>query len=230
MRTKPIVALDIDGTLGDYHSHFLWFAERYLGKPMPDPATINPGLRLSKFMGVTQRAYRECKLAYRQGGMKRWMPCYDGASELTTALRRAGAEVWICTTRPYLRLDNIDPDTREWLRRNGIKYDGMLYGDDKYRELKRQVGFRVAGVLEDLPELWTEARTLFPQAFVALRDQPYNRTTAEGEAFAAHGPDWWPTVAVANDLDRARVLLQDAVKHWKDERGKWIKELQLTGR
>ena len=112
---------------------------------MPKQDEINPGMRLHKFMGVTLRDYRECKLAYRQGGLKRFMPCYPGASELATALRRRGAEVWICTTRPYLRLDSIDPDTREWLRRNKIKYDAILYGDDKYRELKRQAGPRVAG-------------------------------------------------------------------------------------
>jgi hypothetical protein len=220
MRTKPIIALDIDGTLGDYHAHFLWFAANYLGRPMPHPEELNPGLRLHKFMGVTLREYREAKLAYRQGGVKRWMPCYDGASELTRAIRRKGAEVWICTTRPYLRLDNIDPDTREWLRRNKIQYDGLLYGDDKYRELKRQVGFRVAGVLEDLPELWTEARRLFPQAYVCLRDQPYNRIAGTDPITPKFG---------VNNLWAAQEVLLDAVKDWKDERGRWIKELQLKG-
>lgn len=220
MRTKPIIALDIDGTLGDYHSHFLWFAERYLGKPMPSPDDINPGLRLHKFMGVTSRAYREVKLAYRQGGLKRWMPCYDGASELTTALRRKGAEVWICTTRPYQRLDNIDPDTREWLRRNKIQYDGLLYGDDKYRELKKQVGWRVAGVLEDLPELWAEARKLFPKSWVCLRDQPYNRVAGDGPIQSSLG---------IRDLEQAKEVLLDALIEWKIERGTWIRELQETG-
>lgn len=213
---KPIVALDIDGTLGDYHSHFLWFAENYLGKPMPHPEEINPGLRLHKFMGVTLRAYREAKLAYRQGGIKRWMPCYDGASELTRALRRVGAEVWICTTRPYLRLDNIDPDTREWLRRNRIQYDAILYGDDKYRELKRQAGRRVAAVLEDLPELWTEARRLFPNAFVALRDQPYNRGEESFPEPRRFLP-WW-TDSITN-MWMAQEVLLIAVREWREENG-----------
>lgn len=221
MRTKPIIALDIDGTLGDYHSHFLWFAERYLNKPMPKAKEINPGMRLHKFMGVSARAYREAKLAYRQGGLKRWMPCYDGASELTIALRRKGAEVWICTTRPYLRLDSIDPDTREWLRRNKIKYDAILYGDDKYRELKRQAGPRVAGVLEDLPELYAEAQRLFPQAFVVLRGQPYNRVAGTGVIQAAESVE---------TLIRAREVLLDAVQEWKDEKTKWAKQMARAER
>ena len=49
---KPIVALDIDGTLGDYHAHFLWFAERYFGWSFPPADEVNPGMRLSEFMRI----------------------------------------------------------------------------------------------------------------------------------------------------------------------------------
>jgi hypothetical protein len=185
---KPVVAIDIDGTLGNYHAHFLWFAERWLGIPMPSEYDINPGLRLSEFMNVPHSVYRECKLAYRQGGLKRFMPVYTYAAELTHNIRATGAEVWICTTRPYLRLDNIDPDTREWLRRNDIKYDavifqGISYEDGthqttKYEDLVRQVGVnRIVAAIDDLPEQTEDA---FKQGIrrVYLRDQPYNRSDA----------------------------------------------------
>lgn len=175
---RPVVALDIDGTLGDYHGHFLRFAEAWFGRPMPDATAINPGQRLSVFMGVPHARYRECKLAYRQGGLKRSMPVYPGARELTRGLRRFGAEVWICTTRPYLRLDNIDPDTREWLGRNGIQYDAVIFGERKYHELRRQARHRVAAIADDLPELVVTARRQFPtlpSAGLLIRDQPYNK-------------------------------------------------------
>lgn len=176
---KPIVALDIDGTLGDYHRHFLRFAEGWIGRPMPSPDDINPGLPLYKFMGVSKATYRQCKLAYRQGGLKRSMPVYDGAAELCRVLRKMGAEAWICTTRPYLRLDNIDPDTRHWLRRGKIQYDAVLWGEYKYRDLVRSVGIhRVVAVMDDLPKLADQARTL-GISNVYLRDQPYNRNDSE---------------------------------------------------
>jgi len=181
---KAVVALDIDGTMGDYHKHFLWFAEKWLGIPMPSATEINPGLPLSKFMGVPHHVYRECKLAYRQGGLKRFMPAYPYAAELTHAIRAEAVEVWICTTRPYLRLDNIDPDTREWLRRNRIEYDavifeGLQFGDDeyitKYQDLVRQVGVdRIVAAADDLPEQTADAIINGIQR-VYLRDQPYNR-------------------------------------------------------
>lgn len=214
---KPVVALDIDGTLGDYHGHFLNFATNYFGVTFPDPKEINPGLPLWKFMQISKERYRECKLAYRQGGLKRWMPAYPGASELATAVRLAGAEVWICTTRPYLRLDNIDPDTREWLRRNEITYDAVLFDTldgekgSKYQELKRQAGDRVCTIVEDLPEYLDLAETEWPPGRgsgfpgLYLRDQPYNRHA-----------DRWARVGNLYEVQQAALL---DIKMWREQKG-----------
>lgn len=169
---KPIVAIDIDGTLADYHYWFLNFAEGYLGRPMPLLDT-NPGLPLHEFMGLTKEDYRTVKLAYRQGGLKRSMPAFPGAAELTRAIEEFGAEVWICTTRPYLRLDNIDPDTRSWLDRNKITYTCLTFGDNKYEALVDYVGQdRIVAVVEDLPEQVDRAKALGLNVYTPAR--PYN--------------------------------------------------------
>lgn len=178
----PVVALDIDGTLGDYHGHFLKFAEGYFGREFVSAEAINPGRKLWEHMRVPVEDYRSAKLAYRQGGLKRTMPCLGGASEVIRRVRaELGAQVWVCTTRPYSRLDNVDPDTQEWLRRNGIEYDALLYDpvldkNGKYGELQRQAGSRVAVIAEDLPEQVMSARMHFSikSAPILLRDQPYN--------------------------------------------------------
>lgn len=183
---KPVVALDIDGTLGDYHSNFLEFARRYFDYSDVVWRTPNPGLPMWEWMGISQRDYRDAKLAYRQGGWKRWMPCYPEAGPMTQFIReKLEAEVWLCTTRPYLRLDNVDPDTREWLRRNGIQYDALLFDPaheedgTKYDELRRQAGTRVAAIVDDLPEMVQAAVEVFgaPRhqwVTPILREQPYN--------------------------------------------------------
>jgi hypothetical protein len=183
---RPVVGLDIDGVLGDYHGHFLAFAALWFGRPMPHPQEINPGLPLSQFMGVPHEEYRECKLSYRQGGLKRWMPVYPFAAELTYGIRATGTQLWLCTTRPYLRHDNIDPDTREWLRRNDIEYDAILWEginegteSTKYADLVEQVGLdRIVSVTDDLPEQTADAERLGigDAGSIYLRDQPYNRT------------------------------------------------------
>jgi hypothetical protein len=169
----PIVALDIDGTLGNFHLHFTRFAAQWTGRTMPDPSLNTGGIPLFRWLGMSKSTYRECKLAYRQGGLKRSMPVYDGAADLTRHIRNKGAQVWICTTRPYLRLDNIDPDTRHWLRRNGIQHDAVLYGEHKYRDLVKNAGpDRVIMVVDDLPEMIDQALSLKLHAFI--RTQPYN--------------------------------------------------------
>jgi hypothetical protein len=171
----PVVALDLDGTLGDYHAHFLWFAEQYFDMKFPEASQVNPGLRLWDFMGIPREEYRKCKLAYRQGGLKRWMPAYPGVAELSDTIHDWGMDLWVCTTRPFNRLDNIDPDTQEWLRRNHVRFEGLLFGQDKYMELSRQTQGRrtVVAVAEDLPELYANAMNLGFNTL--LRDQPYNQ-------------------------------------------------------
>lgn len=148
---RPVVAVDIDGTLGDYHGQFVTFAEDYLGRSLPHD--FGGDVEFNDHLGIEKETYREVKLAYRQGGLHRMMPIFDGAKEFMEDLRDAGLEVWIATTRPYLRLDNIDPDTRHWLDRHGIHYDAILYGEDKYRRIQEQVEpKRIIGVVDDLLE------------------------------------------------------------------------------
>lgn len=209
---KPVVSLDIDGTLGDYHRNWFNFAQAYWDRLFPNPLINNPGKPLHEFMGVPLHEYRDAKLAYRQGGWKRWMPVYPGADELTRIIREElGAEVWLCTTRPYLRLDNVDPDTREWLRRSGIQYDAILFDPlaegTKYDELLRQAGGRIASVVDDLPEMIQAAEYLrIPELTVPiLRDQPYNRHVT----FARR----------AMDLDDVLLYVTQDLERWRGKNG-----------
>lgn len=226
---KPIISLDIDGTLADYHGWFLRFATDYFGRTFPPATALNPSLKLWRFMGIRKVDYNDCKLAYRQGGMKRSMPCLPGADELTKRLRRDGCEVWICTTRPYMRLDNIDPDTQEWLRRNGIVYDALMYdprdGDAKYTELARQSkGRTVLGIAEDLPEQAERAMKCLPNPPIWLRNQPYNRTYWGGSANSGGGLTLYTTGPQAAEpyrvhrwdtADELLALAELALSNWK---------------
>lgn len=167
---RPVVGLDIDGTLGVYHDHFLAFAEGWLGRTLP--RGYDGSVSLAKWCGISKARYRQCKMAYRRGGLKRSMPVYPGAAELACSIRAAGGVVIICTTRPFLMLENVDPDTQEFLRRNGVQYDAIIHGEHKYRDLKRQYGERVIMVLEDLPEL--ERIASFHDCHPVMINRPHN--------------------------------------------------------
>lgn len=205
---KPVVALDIDGTLADYHSHFLDFAADWLG---PDAyyklqsAALYDGAEphrewFCRTFNVDETTFRAIKLAFRQGSQKRTMPIYPGVPELIMEAQDAGAEVWLTTTRPWERFDRVDPDTREWLRRNEIEFDGLIYDEDKMVQLYRLVGDRVCFVMDDLPEILAAAERLWKGVSV-LRKTRFNR-----------GVTWHMMVP---DLDSARGVVKGYVESWR---------------
>jgi len=177
-KIKPIVALDIDGTLGDYHGHLINFATQYLQREH-GASTYDGTIPFKDWFAhafdITVEEFRQVKLAYRQGGLKRSMPLYPGAVELTLDLSSLGAEIWLTTTRPYLRLDGVDPDTRFWLDHHGFFYDHLLYDENKYVVLANRTGWgRTVAVLDDLPEEISQADHVFGPTIGILRHNMYN--------------------------------------------------------
>lgn len=209
-----VVALDLDGTSGDYHGHFTKFAEMYTGRAMPSPAQYTGGVHFSKHLGVSRSTYNTMKLAFRQGGWKRSMPVYDGIGDFTRYVRKQGVQVWICTTRPYLRLDNIDPDTRHWVtKRAHMQYDAIIYGAHKYRDLARAVGAeRVVMVYDDLPAMIEQAMALDLPA--TLRAQPYNRHWITSSS---------ATFNVASSVRGYQELFDQALMEWRQHHGQDVR-------
>lgn len=204
---KPVVAIDIDGTLGKYHEHFLKFANDYLASYHHThfEYTGKESFRewFCQTYNVDLTTFRQVKLAYRQGGLKRSMHAYDGAVSLVRDVKAAGAEVWLTTTRPYLRLDAIDPDTRFWLERHHIKYDSLLYDEDKYKVLAERVDpHRVVAVLDDLIEQLLEAQRVFGVAAPVQHITSWN----EGGELLRFG---------VHSLDQASAVIQSKIKSWE---------------
>jgi len=171
----PVVACDIDGTLGDYHGHFINFAQQYLQRKLPSAEGYQSNRRFAEYLGISLPEYRTIKLAYRQGGMKRSMPLFPGSLSLLRAIQESGCELWLTTTRPYLRLDGIDPDTRFWLERHNIHSSGLLYDEDKYERLVKTIDReRVVLVIDDLTEQIASATTQYGRERVVLYANQHN--------------------------------------------------------
>jgi hypothetical protein len=204
---RPVVAIDIDGTLGEYHQHFLDFAMAYLGYQQETSQYRGAETYKRWFCdryGVPERTWHDIKLAYRQGAQKRTMPMFNWSHYLTVNVQ-VFAELWLTTTRPYLRLDSIDPDTRFWLDRHNIKYDYLLYDEDKYGELAGKVDReRVVAVIDDLPDNLNRADELFGEHIGILMRRPHN--SAQWSQF---GP--WNT---ADDGQKALQLISRRVQEW----------------
>jgi len=149
-KVKPVIALDIDGTLGDFYRHFINFLTLYLGVSDESWMLYDGSTEFSDWLGLDKKTYREAKLAFRTGGFKRWMPAFQGLNDVLFAIGDCDVELWITTTRPWMRLDNLDPDTREWLSRNDVQYDGLLFNEEKYLVLTETIDAdRVVFVVDD---------------------------------------------------------------------------------
>lgn len=177
---KPIVAVDIDGTIAEYHNHLRLHVERYFGIQCPRGYWNGEG-NYEDWLGISHDQYREAKLAFRQGGLKRWapvMPDVEVLLEILSEWRQEGkVEVWITTTRPWNRLDSTDPDTRFWLDQHFRVYDHLLYDENKYEELGRIVQpMRVLAVVDDLPEKIAEAQQVFGSQVPMMVRRPHNVT------------------------------------------------------
>lgn len=175
---RPVFGVDIDGTLAMYHAAVYDFTATYYDRVMlPAIEEYDGSVPFRDFLGLSQGDHRAMKLAFRQGGNKRWLKTYPHVHTFMDEIRNGlEAEVWVATTRPWQSLSNIDMDTQEWLRRNGIQVDGLLYGEDKYEQLIEAVGKdRIVGVFDDLPEQIVKATTLGLPFFQVHR--PHNSST-----------------------------------------------------
>lgn len=181
MAVLPIVAVDIDGTLAEYHNRLQTFACDYHDRQVPMQTWDGRG-NFEDHLGLTQAEYREAKLAYRQGGYKRTAPLMPYAKEFMWLLNGMNVEVWITTTRPWSRLDSVDPDTKFWLERHGIRYKHLLFDEHKYEKLAEIVDpRRVIAVVDDLPEMLDEAAAYLPIAVRLLIERPHNKFGGGGK-------------------------------------------------
>jgi len=197
---RPVVAIDIDGTIADYHVQFGRMACGYWNLDYPATPWDGSG-EFEHYLGMSKEMYREAKTAYRQGGFKRVAKMFDSAVYLVNSMWQQ-AEVWITTTRPWNNFDSVDPDTRFWLERNGFHYHHLLYGANKFEDLNDRVGDRVVGVIDDLPENYDAAEALWP-GVPLLVSRPHNITT-RGERRAT-------TLYAATDI------FADRIRKWNSE-------------
>jgi len=157
----PVVALDVDGVLSDYHGNFLRFAYRWLYREWHNDVDYQGDEDLASCLGITKETYRQIKLAYRQGGQKRFQREIGNVRYLTRAINELGFDLWITTTRPYNKFDNTDPDTISWLKYHEVDFRGLIYDDDKYKILRSIVGQeRIVMVVDDLKVNCIKARDL----------------------------------------------------------------------
>ena len=94
MNASSVVALGVDGVLGDFETHWRECAEEVLGRDIP---RVNEDHHLRTRYALTGQEYDAVWCAFHED---RWpdLPLYGHASELVLALEDLGCTVWAVTS------------------------------------------------------------------------------------------------------------------------------------
>ena len=94
MNASSVVALDVDGVLGDFETHWRECAEEVLCRSMPK---VNEQHSLGSRYGLTNK---EVDAVWQAFHATEWasLPLYSHASELVLALEDLGCTVWAVTS------------------------------------------------------------------------------------------------------------------------------------
>lgn len=167
-----IVAVDIDGVLADYPLSFVRFINKEMGTryDVKDVCTYD----IYSDLGISKQTGLVLKDKYRQFGMKRYIPVIEGAKEFLESLKGAGYTVVLLTSRPYKEYYRIYADTMEWLKRNGLPYDYLIFNEKKEEYLLELVDNQnIAFFVDDVEAYSNKVSDLGIKAYLVTR--PYNK-------------------------------------------------------
>jgi len=121
---EKICVFDLDDTLSNSIEYWLKFIETETGKKFD---TLHEAKQT-----LSYNEYRNLKCKFRNSGTKINILCKDCASEVTQKLRERGFTIIIMTARPFKDYKNLFKVTIDWLDKNKIAYDGIIFGENKH--------------------------------------------------------------------------------------------------
>ena len=138
--SENVIAIDIDGVLADYPDYFIEWYNLDHGTRYEDLHNMRRNIGVDK--------YEDAKDEYRQSGVKRWMWPMPDASSFTKKIKELGLDIVLLSSRPYKTYSRIFADTLYWLNNNDIKYDTILWDEEKDLKLVKMIP-KVKVVIED---------------------------------------------------------------------------------
>ena len=166
-----IVGVDIDGVLAAYPEHFLDFVNRKMNTnyKVEELSSYN----IYEALDLPNEVTKELKDEFRQSGEKRYIPVLDEAKWFLKTLKKNNYQIVLLSARPYKKYRRIFADTKEWLEKNGLVYDAILWDEDKCSRLIKEFG-------ENSVEFFVEdnlsnANSVANTAKVYLLNKSYNQ-------------------------------------------------------
>jgi len=127
---KKVCAIDLDGVIVDFPNCFIDYVNKKLKKRFNNLYDIKKG--------VSNKKYLWLKDEYRKSGIKQHVSIIKGSKEFIDRLVKIGYSIIILTKRPYKQYFRIFADTKINLDKNKIKYDGILFDDEKHKRIVKE--------------------------------------------------------------------------------------------
>jgi len=171
---RPIVITDIDGTVGDWRTHFLkWLESKGIKHVVEDQST---SLMIDNDLSMLYKEYYDLKEEFESTGQYRNIEVYEDAHELLVELKsRYNAYIIAVTARPSDHYSRIWMDTWMWLESNKLPVDKLIIGSESRILLAHslQESSHEVIMLEDNPGLIQRGANSGIRTFA--REHPYNR-------------------------------------------------------
>ena len=126
-----VCGFDVDGVLNYYPDPWVRFLSDRLNRKFN---TLNEAKN-----EIPYAVYKALKYDYRECGIKTTLKVRAGAKEVLDALKADEYDIIILTSRPFRTHRSLFKQTTDWLDKNGLVYDGLISGADKYARILTEV-------------------------------------------------------------------------------------------
>jgi len=175
-KANKVVGVDIDGVLAKYPEHFLDFVNRKMGTDYSVESLTD--YDIYEALDLPENVTKELKDKFRQSGEKRFIPVLNGAKKFLKDLKKNGYQIVLLSARPYKKYRRIFADTKEWLKKNNLVHDAILWDEDKCARLIKEFGTdKVKFFVEDNLE---NANDVADLSKVYLLNKSYNTGKTKG--------------------------------------------------
>ena len=122
-KDAKIVFVDIDGVLASWPKTYINFVNKKFNTNYNTLKNIENNL--------DKRELYTTKQEYRLSGIKSNMDVLEGAHLFLEKLKQFGYYIILLTARPYKKIFRIYSDTLEWLKKNNLYFDAILWDEEK---------------------------------------------------------------------------------------------------
>lgn len=137
---EKVCIFDIDGVLNYYPDSYVEFVNDKLGTDYQDLYEVKDKISYSE--------YRKLKKEYRTSGYKENLLVRPEAFNSLLEIKNRGYYIIILSSRPVQEINSLIMQTTNWLRKNGLIYDYLIFEKEKHLEIIQKFS-NVKFVVED---------------------------------------------------------------------------------